>query len=110
MAAAWSREAALSRLQHNRVLQHALQIEPRLQALIAQRCRRHIDLALQPPAPDYARDSLYEVLRLQSHYLVGSGAENLQLRASLYSQALLLALDDLLPPAEWDGARTDAGG
>jgi hypothetical protein len=102
MAAAWSREAALSRLQHNRVLQHALQIEPRLQALI--------DLALQPPAPDYARDSLYEVLRLQSHYLVGPGAENLQLRASLYSQALLLALDDLLPPAEWDGARTDAGG
>jgi hypothetical protein len=102
MAAAWSREAALSRLQHNRVLQHALQIEPRLQALI--------DLALQPPAPDYARDSLYEVLRRQSHHLVGPGAENPQLRASLYSQALLLALDDLLPPAEWDGARTDAGG
>jgi hypothetical protein len=102
MAAAWSREAALSRLQHNRVLQHALQIDPRLQALI--------DMALQPPAPDYARDALYEVLRRQSHYLVGPGAENPQLRASLYSQALLLALDDLLPPAEWDGARTDAGG
>jgi hypothetical protein len=102
MAAEWSREAALSRLQHNRVLQHALQIEPRLQALI--------DRALQPSAPDYARDALYEVLRRQSHYLVGPGAENPQLRASLYSQALLLALGDLLPPAEWDGARTDAGG
>jgi hypothetical protein len=101
MAAGWSQEAALSRLQHNRVLQHALQIEPRLQALI--------NLALQPPAPGYARDSLYDALRLQSHHLVGLGAENPQLRAPLYSQALLLALDDLLPPAEWDApARTDA--
>ena len=100
MATAWSQAAALSRLQHNRVLQHALHVEPRLQALI--------NLALQPPAPEYARDSLYDALRLQSHHLVGPGAENPQLRASLYSQALLLALDDLLPPADWDPApRTD---
>jgi hypothetical protein len=94
MATGWSRAAALSRLQHNRVLQHALHVEPRLQALI--------DLALQPLLSGYPRDYRYDYLRLQSHHLVGPGAENPQLRAPLYSQALLLALDDLLPPVDWD--------
>ena len=101
MAATLSRAAALSRLQHNRVLQHALQFEPRLQALI--------DQALQSRAPEYPREHIYDDLRRQSHHLVGPRAENPQLRASLYSQALLLALDDLLPPQEWDGARIDTG-
>jgi hypothetical protein len=101
MAAAWNQAAALSRLQHNRVLQHALQFEPRLQALI--------DQALQPRAPGYPREHIYDDLRRQSHHLVGTRAENPQLRASLYSQALLLALDDLLPPGEWDGASPDVG-
>jgi hypothetical protein len=94
MAAAWSREAALSRLHHNRALQHALYVEPRLLALIT--------LALEPPTPGYARDARYDALRLQSHHLVGPGAENPQLRAPIYAQALLLALDDLLPPVDGD--------
>jgi hypothetical protein len=92
MAAGWSQTAVLSRLQHNRVLQHALQFEPRLQVLI--------DQALQPRAPGYPREYIYDDLSIPSHQLVGTRAETPQLRASLYSQALLLALDDLLPPRE----------
>ena len=109
MAAAWNRAVALSRLQHNRVLQHALPVEPRLQALI--------DRALQPPAPGYDHDQLYETLRAASRHPVGPQAENPQLRAPLYGEALLVALDDLLPPNDWDpapaptrGARVSDGG
>jgi hypothetical protein len=102
MAAACSQAAALSRLQHNRVVQHALQIEPRLQALI--------DRALQPHRLGYQRDYLYDDLSLQSHHLVGPQAAHPQLRAPLYHQALLLALDDLLPPAEWDSESVPAAG
>jgi hypothetical protein len=100
MAAGWSKAVALSRLQRNRVLQQALHVEPRLPALLGR--------VIQPPEPGYQRqrDQLYPMLRLQSHYLVRSGANNPQLPALIYGHALLLALDDRPPPEEWDSAHT----
>ena len=101
MASAWSQAAALSRLQHNHVLQHALHVEPRLQALL--------DQALQPPESGYRHEQIYATLRAASRYLVGPRAENPQLRAPLSGEALLLALADMLPPDDWDSATsTDA--
>jgi hypothetical protein len=93
--AQWTKRAAIDRGNRNRVLQEALRLEPRLEAIIeeAQSQRR---------AKGYNRIRKYIELRNKVIPLVGSLAENPALNRRDYYDAVRETIDDLLPPDEVD--------
>ena len=93
--AKWTKSAAIDRGNRNRVLQEALRLEPRLEAIIeeAQSQRR---------AKGYNRIRKYIELRNKVIPLVGSLAKNPALNRRDYYDAVRETIDDLLPPDEVD--------
>jgi len=87
----WTKRAAIERMDRNLVLQQALRLEPRLEAIIAA-------ATSQRRAKGYHRVRRYVELRNQAIPLVGAMAENPALNKAEYFEAVVHTLDDLLPP------------
>jgi hypothetical protein len=84
------RQAAIKALAHDRYLQEALQIEPALQ--------RVLKTAIAPRNErGYNWESKYYQLRDWAIPLVGHHARNAQLRTTQHYEAMIKAIDNLLP-------------
>ncbi len=96
----WTRAAAIQRMQQNTVVQEALQLEPRLQAVF--------DAALfQENVPGYHRIERWYELKYRMQQLIGLEAEHLELRtpgerAVRHFSEVGKTIDDLLPPDDVD--------
>lgn len=81
----WTKQAAIQRMENNQLLQQILQTEPSLLPIIEA-------AKSQKRRPDYDRVRTYIELRNQAFACVG------HISTSAYYDAVLSAIDDLLPP------------
>jgi len=89
--AKWTKKSAISRMSDNKLLQEALQIEPKLQNITK-------EAEKQRNVREYNRTQKYIELRNRASHLVGPLAENDQLRSNTFYDAVIHTIADLLPP------------
>lgn len=98
--ARWSKAWAIGRIQKDAVLAEAVRLEPRLRPIIA-------EARAVKEYPGYNRVDTYVDLKMRAYSLVGLEAENRQLRTVRHYDAVMGAIDDLLPPDRWDRDEPD---
>jgi hypothetical protein len=91
----WTKQAAIQRMENNKLLQEILQTEPRLLPIIE-------TAKNQKRQRGYNRVRTYIELRNQAMSYVGHSARNEQLSSSRHYDAVIRTIDDLLPPDEID--------
>jgi len=92
---AWTKKAAIERMDHNHALQDTIGLEPRLRAVIE-------EAQEQRNIKGYNRIRKYTELKRKISFLVGNLAEREELRSAEVYEIVRSTIDDLLPPDSID--------
>ncbi|MCL4295596.1 MAG: hypothetical protein KJ077_07705 [Anaerolineae bacterium] len=95
MTVKWAKTEAINRMNSNGLLQEILQIEPGLRPILE-------EAQTQRNIKGYNRIRRYIELRNKAGHLVGTLADNQQLRNSKSYDVVIKTIDDLLPPDNID--------
>ena len=96
----WTKEEAIARMEADPLVAESVRIEPRLVPIINE---ARAQLAYE----GYSRVRTYNALKARAYGLVGYEAERPELRTTQHYDAVLGAIEWLLPPDSID--RADAG-